>query len=396
LALRGSVFSFAIRNGSGECVSLYVMRGCNNSMTDEQILRKSYAYFGMNDDGRWPEQLIDALSFLSNERSDSNLTKIANCGHDENGNYTGGQAGDQTGEEYHIIDWYNRPWNCVLRWPNKDEANLAADMATQAANNDLVGYNQDDRISFYNHLKASDWRPEQITVPCNADCSAASNAIWIGVGNRCNVESLECLNKELCTGEMKEAYSDAGFEVLTDERYLNSSDYLLPGDVLLYEGHHTAINLTPGSNSSNEENTDNTQYEYDELHVKGQHGLNEYFDSGIDEDGERGPKTLRAIIKAHQHAINMDHGSDQGFVPLDEDGDFGPNTEEYSGRYFIKPNDTFYDVTVLECALYCHGFDANGIEYPGEYGGGLMGAIHQYQGNDDNVGKNMWKSLCST
>lgn len=41
--------------------------------------------------------------------------KISNSGSDEHGNYKGGQAGDQTGREWYIRDWYNRPWNCVLR-----------------------------------------------------------------------------------------------------------------------------------------------------------------------------------------------------------------------------------------------------------------------------------------
>ena len=35
---------------------------------------------------------------------------ISNCGHDENGKYTGGAAGDQTGTEYQVRAWYNRPW----------------------------------------------------------------------------------------------------------------------------------------------------------------------------------------------------------------------------------------------------------------------------------------------
>lgn len=43
---------------------------------------------------------------------------ISNCGHDENNRYRGGKAGDQTGTEWRVINWYNRPWKCVLRHPN--------------------------------------------------------------------------------------------------------------------------------------------------------------------------------------------------------------------------------------------------------------------------------------
>ena len=67
--------------------------------------------------------------------------KISNCGHDENGHYAGGQAGDQTGTEYQIINWYNRPWLCVLRFEDQEVASLIAEMATQAANNNMIGEN---------------------------------------------------------------------------------------------------------------------------------------------------------------------------------------------------------------------------------------------------------------
>lgn len=37
---------------------------------------------------------------------------IANSGHDENGRYKNGKAGDQTGTEYAVIPWYNRSIRC--------------------------------------------------------------------------------------------------------------------------------------------------------------------------------------------------------------------------------------------------------------------------------------------
>ena len=39
----------------------------------------------------------------------------------------------------------------------------------------------------------------------------------------------------------------AGFEILTDSKYLTSDVYLLAGDILLNDVYHTAINLTNGS-----------------------------------------------------------------------------------------------------------------------------------------------------
>lgn len=73
MSLKGSIFSFAIRSGPGECItkklskSTGIMAGCSNSMSDEQILRKAYSFYGTSDAGRWPEQLQDALAFLKTE-----------------------------------------------------------------------------------------------------------------------------------------------------------------------------------------------------------------------------------------------------------------------------------------------------------------------------------------
>jgi hypothetical protein len=47
--------------------------------------------------------------------------QIAETGHDENHNYSGGQVGDQTGDENHVRGFYNYPpggWTLVYRAPN--------------------------------------------------------------------------------------------------------------------------------------------------------------------------------------------------------------------------------------------------------------------------------------
>ena len=47
---------------------------------------------------------------------------IANSGSDEHGESHGGAAGDQTGREWQLKPWYNRPWTVVLRYPNQTVA----------------------------------------------------------------------------------------------------------------------------------------------------------------------------------------------------------------------------------------------------------------------------------
>ena len=46
-------------------------------------------------------------------------TQLAQASIDENGNIMGGKVGDQTGYEIATRSYYNYPWNCVLRYPEK-------------------------------------------------------------------------------------------------------------------------------------------------------------------------------------------------------------------------------------------------------------------------------------
>lgn len=171
---------------------------------------------------------------------------ISNSGSDENGNYTGGQAGDQTGKEWQMRSWYNRPWSCVLRFPDQKVALKIAQLAIDAALNDNVGYDQSQNRTYLSQLKAVGWEPSKITVACEADCSAGVCANITAAGYLLGIPALQ-KHTGTYTGNMRSALTKAGFTLLTDSKYLTSGDYLLPGDILLNDGHHTATNVTIGS-----------------------------------------------------------------------------------------------------------------------------------------------------
>lgn len=198
------------------------------------------------------------------QKGETKMVKISNCGHDEHGRYAGGKAGDQTGTEYQIMNWYSRPWLCVLRFNDAKIAAMIADMATKAAQNNLIGYDQgtsgnsNDRYSFWRHLKASNYDPAQITVACESDCSASTAAIVKGAGYRLNNARLKAVSIYLTTRNMRAAMKIAGAKVLTDRKYLTSGDYLKAGDILLNDSHHVAIAVTSGSKSSNTANNTTT------------------------------------------------------------------------------------------------------------------------------------------
>ena len=175
---------------------------------------------------------------------------ISNCGHDERGRYSGGAAGDQTGTEWAIIKWYDRPWKCVLRHPDAKVRSMVAQMARAAAGNDKVGYDQSQRYTFWEHLKASNYDPAKITAKCEADCSSGVAAIVKAVGYQLGIQKLKDVSIYCYTGNLRAALKAAGFEVLTASKYLESDAYLLEGDVLLNDGAHTAINVTDGSKAT--------------------------------------------------------------------------------------------------------------------------------------------------
>lgn len=175
---------------------------------------------------------------------------ISNCGHDENNRYKGGKAGDQTGGEWALIKWYNRPWKCVLRHPDAKVRKMISDMATAAAKNNKIGYDQSERYTFWQHLKASGYDPAGITVACEADCSSGVAAIVKAAGYRLGIQKLKDVSIYCYTGNLRAALKAAGFEVLTDSKYLTGDAYLFEGDILLNDSCHTATNVTTGAKAT--------------------------------------------------------------------------------------------------------------------------------------------------
>ena len=183
----------------------------------------------------------------TNNENKGGKNMISNCGHDERSKYTGGTAGDQTGTEWQIINWYSRPWKCVLRHPDAKVREKIAELAEKAAKNNLCGYDQGQRYTYWEHLKASNYDPAQITIACEADCSSGVAANVKATGYLLGNEKLKNVSIYLYTGNMRSALKSAGFTVLTDAKYLNGPDYLMRGDIILNDDCHVATNLTNGS-----------------------------------------------------------------------------------------------------------------------------------------------------
>lgn len=90
---------------------------------------------------------------------------------DENGNISGGQAGDQTGQEVSTQSYYmhSKGWYC-LRPKDSNYAEKIATAMQQACDNNNIGYDQGQRTTVWNALKQYG-SLKNISIPCEADCS---------------------------------------------------------------------------------------------------------------------------------------------------------------------------------------------------------------------------------
>lgn len=170
------------------------------------------------------------------------MIKIGQASRDERGKYSGGIAGDQDGREVAIREWYNRPWNKVLRCKDAGKAEKIATAMEAACKNNYIGYDQNQRHTLYELCKTNGWDIEAIKTPCETDCSAlvavCVNAAGIYVSG------------DIYTGNEATALMATGeFELLTEPKYLVSDEYVKRGDILLYEFHHTAVVLENGNNA---------------------------------------------------------------------------------------------------------------------------------------------------
>ena len=172
-------------------------------------------------------------------------TMISSSGHDERNKYSGGAAGDQTGTEWRLMNWYSYPWNCVLRHPNPTVRAKLAELHTAAAKNDKIGYDQGQRDTYWVQLRQAGYDPGKITAACEADCSAGVIANVRAVGYLLGLDELKNVSASY-TGNMRSGLKAAGFQVLTDSKYLTTGDYLAAGDILLNDVHHTAVVVTDG------------------------------------------------------------------------------------------------------------------------------------------------------
>lgn len=156
--------------------------------------------------------------------------KIAHASINENGTINGGTPGDQTGGEVCIRDYYDKNWTCALRPKDYTVGYKIVRFMIDAANNDNIGYCQDHRITLYNALQKVEFHVRMVSEKVECDCSSLVACALIAAGVP--------VSPDIYTGNMVNAIAQTDmFDLIMQV----TPDKLLPGDILVKEGSHTAV-----------------------------------------------------------------------------------------------------------------------------------------------------------
>lgn len=170
---------------------------------------------------------------------------IGHASIDENGNAARGKGGDQTKKEVCTRNWYKKSWDVVLRPIDSVMAEKMAVACEAACANDKIGYDQGQRNTLHTEALKVGYDLSKITTNCECDCSSLMCICAIAGG--APADKLFIDGNMGTTRTIRGYFRSTGmFQILTDIKYLATSDYLKRGDVIINEGSHTVMALTNG------------------------------------------------------------------------------------------------------------------------------------------------------
>lgn len=144
--------------------------------------------------------------------------------------------------DYNVVDQLE--YNIVLRPKSLEIASKSAAACEAGCNNNKIGYSQSSRMTLYNYAKNVGFDLAKVNNTCYTDCSAFMSVCAIAAGAK--------LGGGQTCGTMKDAFTASGsYSVLTDKKYLTSTDYLQRGDILVRDWYkngsrHTVMVLENG------------------------------------------------------------------------------------------------------------------------------------------------------
>ena len=233
--------------------------------------------------------------------------KVGSARIDENGKISGGAAGDQTGKEVMIQDYYmhTKGWY-MLRPKSVDDANKIAQAMTDACANNNIGYDQGNRLGVITQLKKYG-SMKKIAVKTEADCSSLVRGCCMEAGfdpgNFTTANEVAVLK---ASGKFK------------DPEEIISSSMLYNGDILVTKTKGHTVVVTSGRPRTDGETYSGT---FPALPPRGYYLLG---------DGYKTLTNYKTQIKRIQMFLNW--AIDAG---LKVDGKYGPNTEAAVERFQV-------------------------------------------------------------
>ncbi len=164
------------------------------------------------------------------------MLKCCWAGLDENGT-TGwngkAKAGDQTGMEVRVDNWYYFGQTCVFRWKDRKKAKEFSKVIEALCNNENVGYDQSERYTLNDWLKTHAYDYKALNTPVECDCSAlVLSAINV-------VEGKQAVSGGTTTATMEKELDKTNlFEKHKTDNYLVTPCELLEGDLVNAPNNH--------------------------------------------------------------------------------------------------------------------------------------------------------------
>lgn len=172
------------------------------------------------------------------------MAKTIRIGHASTNSPSSGSAAD----EVLISNYYTslKP-TVVLRPKTRELAEKSAAACEAGCNNNNIEYSQATRNTLNTEAKKVGYNLSNVKTKCYADCSSFMTVCAIAGGAKISYTA----GAPNC-GNMKSVFTKSGdYTALTAATYLNSSDYLLRGDILVRENYlngsrHTVMVLDNG------------------------------------------------------------------------------------------------------------------------------------------------------
>lgn len=160
---------------------------------------------------------------------------------DERGKASGGKAGDQTGREVAIENYYvhSQGWYIIRAKDDKVREKIAVAMERACANKN-IGYDQGQNGTLWDAAEKVGFDPGKVKVKCETDCGRLVRVCIYYAGIKV---------AEFYTGnEVAKCKATGAFDIIKDKAKCSTSAYLMRGDILVTRTKgHTVVVLDDGS-----------------------------------------------------------------------------------------------------------------------------------------------------